>query len=331
MISVVVPVYNVEEYLRQCLDSILTQTYRDLELILVDDGSTDASGEICEEYAAKDSRVKVVRRRNGGMAAARNTGLDLVSGEYVAFVDSDDYICETMFETLRRAIVENDADLAQCNFERVKDDGKPAPSRLQAPPLFDGVLSSENALEKLAGQNSFAYNCVWNKLYKAELFKELRFPIVEICEDNFFTYKLFFACSKVAFVSEKLYRYRQNPKSITSVTNHYFTQLYALEGKLEQLRFFEKHGLQEALRIGTYSLFDLFSAMLVNYRPDESATRKRVVALKREIRKFVFKFRNDYRFGELLYFEAPRLFSLLKNTKDRFQRIIEGGDRRNNC
>ena len=178
MISVVVPVYNVEKSLRQCLDSVLAQTYRDLELILVDDGSTDASGEICEEYAAKDSRVTLVRQANGGVADARNVGLEKVSDEYVFFVDSDDFIHNKTLETLLRALTENDADLVFCDFQKVDDDGDFIEDRAaNVPADRDAIFSSDTALKKLAEENAFIWNVVWNKLYKAELLKDVRFPV----------------------------------------------------------------------------------------------------------------------------------------------------------
>ena len=152
MISVIVPVYNVEKYLRQCLDSVLAQTYRELEIILVDDGSTDGSGAICDEYATRDSRIKVVHQQNGGLSSARNAGLDLATGEYVAFVDSDDYIHETMLELLYQALVENNADTVICNFERVDEKGDVISVR-SLQPLANGVVSMEEALENLATPN----------------------------------------------------------------------------------------------------------------------------------------------------------------------------------
>ena len=140
MISVIVPVYNVEKYLRQCLDSIVAQTYRDLEIILVDDGSIDASGAICDEYAVRDSRIKVVHQPNRGLSSARNTGLDLVSGEYTFFIDSDDWIHEKALERLLLAQAKTNADLVLCNYQRVDEAGN-AINNVSQRPLETRVVS----------------------------------------------------------------------------------------------------------------------------------------------------------------------------------------------
>ena len=119
LISVIVPVYKVEKYLNQCIESVLAQTYQNLEIILVDDGSPDRSGEICEEYAKKDTRIRVLHKSNGGLSTARNTGLQIISGAYIAFLDSDDYLAPDMYETLYRELIENDADIAVCGFVKI--------------------------------------------------------------------------------------------------------------------------------------------------------------------------------------------------------------------
>ena len=121
LISVIVPVYNVENYLRECLDSIVAQTYRNIEVILVDDGSKDSSGKICDEYADKDNRIKVIHKENGGVSAARNTGLDIAKGEWISYVDSDDYIESTMIETLICLAKKNDVELAMCSFKDISE------------------------------------------------------------------------------------------------------------------------------------------------------------------------------------------------------------------
>ena len=122
LISVIIPVYNVEKYIRFCLDSVINQTYKNLEIIIVDDGTKDSSGEIAEEYARKDSRIKVVHKENGGLSDARNVGLDIATGKYIAFLDSDDVISLDFYEYLYRLIKENDYDIAECEFLRISSD-----------------------------------------------------------------------------------------------------------------------------------------------------------------------------------------------------------------
>ena len=171
-VSVIVPVYNVEKYLKQCLDSIVDQTLEDLEIVLVDDGSVDSSGTICDEYAKKDSRIEVIHKANGGLSDARNVGISKAKGRYIGFVDSDDYIKEDMYEILLNLIKKYDADVSICNLYDVidgnecirnKENGIREYSRLD---ILKEVLLDKNI-------QSYA----WNKLYEKELFDEIKYPI----------------------------------------------------------------------------------------------------------------------------------------------------------
>ena len=152
MISVIVPVYKVEKYLRQCIESIQRQTYSDLEIILVDDGSPDGCPAICDEYARNDKRIKVLHQENGGLSVARNVGLDIAKGEYIAFVDSDDYIKENMYEMLYNKIVMEDADLIICSYDKVDENNNKIDNYS---PLQDEVLESYEALKKLPIKNGW--------------------------------------------------------------------------------------------------------------------------------------------------------------------------------
>jgi len=184
LISVIVPVYKVEMWLRRCIDSILAQTFSDFELILVDDGSPDNCPQICDEYARRDSRVKVIHQKNGGLSAARNTGLDITRGKYITFVDSDDWIDSDFLEVLFRNIVEHDAQICQCNFRFSFEDGTAEiPSRNTAEISF---LNKSAAIHSLFDYdwNGF-YIPVWGKLYSSTLFKNVRFKPGRIHEDNF--------------------------------------------------------------------------------------------------------------------------------------------------
>lgn len=167
LISIIVPVYKVEKYLRRCLDSIAAQTYINLEVILVDDGSPDGCGKICDEYAAKDARFRVIHQKNGGLSAARNTGLDACMGNYVMFIDSDDYIAANMCEVLYKNAVQNDAQIVVCGFTFVFEGNKPAIP--VCPPQT--VMSGKDATIQCMGPSSNLYSvAVWNKLYKRRLF-----------------------------------------------------------------------------------------------------------------------------------------------------------------
>ena len=200
-ISVIVPVYKVEAYLRKCLDSIVNQTYRNLQIILVDDGSPDDCGKICDEYAAEDNRVEVVHQENGGLSAARNAGLALVTGDYIGFVDSDDWIEPDMYEYLLENALKYQADIAVCGrVERYVDKE-----------VFRGfseieVLAREPALKYLL-QNDLLQNYAWDKLYKRELFQDICFPSGKTFEDVAVMHKLFIKAERVVCLPEAKYNY----------------------------------------------------------------------------------------------------------------------------
>ncbi len=179
LISVIVPVYNVEKYLEKCIDSILAQTYKNLEIILVDDGSTDNSGKICDEYEKKDARIKVVHKENEGQAVARNYALEICKGEYIAFVDSDDFIEADMFEIMMNAIIRGEHDVAICGVKFCEC----KTGRIQSVSYTDEVLLGDADLLMLRYLTGKVRSVMWDKLYKAELFKTVRFPRLRSRED----------------------------------------------------------------------------------------------------------------------------------------------------
>ena len=210
LISIIVPIYKVEPYLRRCLDSIINQTYKNLEIILVDDGSPDNCPQICDEYATKDKRIIVIHKENGGLSDARNVGLDICKGEYISFVDSDDWIDKKYIEVLLDLAKKENADIAI--GENIQTNGvcnKPKNiSKIQ-------VFSSKDALNHLFSLNHIAFITSWGKLYKTELFFNLNFPIGKFHEDEFTTYILFYRSAKIAYTSEVLYYYFRHTNSIT--------------------------------------------------------------------------------------------------------------------
>ena len=211
-VSIIVPVYQVETYLRQCIDSILAQTFTDFELILVDDGSKDKSGEICEEYAGKDGRVRVIHKENGGLSDARNAGLEQAAGEYFMFVDSDDYIAPTMIERLYNSIQSESADIAACNFCYVfdKKEKKDFSTAMEAE-----VLQGSEIFYYRKNDRSYGFWTVaWNKLYKSETFRNVRFRFGKYHEDEFWANDIYQLEIRVATTPECLSYYRQRDNSI---------------------------------------------------------------------------------------------------------------------
>lgn len=222
-ISVIVPVYKVENYLERCVRSIMAQTHSDLEIILVDDGSPDQCGRICDSLAEEDSRIQVIHKQNGGLSDARNVGLAHASAELIGFVDSDDHIAPTMYETLLRVMTDADADVSLCGFDYVDEKtGEVNREMAKLCPLTDGVLDREQALSSLdlSDWGYHFYVTAWNKLYKRSVLGDHPFPVGKYHEDEFAVHHIFARCQKIAVVQEPLYRYMQRQGSIMSEGIH---------------------------------------------------------------------------------------------------------------
>ncbi|MBQ6799361.1 MAG: glycosyltransferase [Oscillospiraceae bacterium] len=209
LISVIVPVYRVELYLRPCIESILAQTLQEIEIILVDDGSPDRCGELCEEYAAKDPRIRVIHKENGGLSSARNAGLEIAQGEYIGFVDSDDRVDPDMFEFLYRNLEESGADISVCGY-RIHQNG----SVISCGEPFRSVQTSREAMRTVMEQPEIGI-VVWNKLYRRSIFRGIRFPEGRIAEDAFLYLRLTDAADTVVFDTAPKYHYLRREGSIT--------------------------------------------------------------------------------------------------------------------
>ena len=210
-ISVIVPVYNVEQYLERCVDSIINQTYKNLEIILVNDGSTDNSGQICDELAKKDSRIRVIHKKNGGLSDARNVGINEAKSDLIGFIDSDDYIDEDMYEVLMNNLKDANADLSMCGHYDVYNN---VPEEQVADKKI-WELSSKDAIKMVMGAKILSVTAV-NKLYKKSLFSDLKFEIGKIAEDAFIMIKLLDKCNVVVATNEKKYYYVHRENSITT-------------------------------------------------------------------------------------------------------------------
>lgn len=234
LISVIVPVYRVEAYLDKCISSIAGQTYTNLEIILVDDGSPDRSGGICDAWAAKDSRIRVIRQANAGGGAARNAALDIANGEMIAFVDSDDYLAPDMFEHLHNLLAQG-ADIAECGHADVFDDNA----------LFDhgdGSVRTYTVREAMAEhiRDRIFRQLIWNKLYRREVVGEIRFPVGKKIDDEFFTYRVL-GNAKTLIRSEKVcYAYRQQESSVMHSMGAQ-KRLQAVEAKVQRHEYIEKN------------------------------------------------------------------------------------------
>lgn len=213
-ISIIVPVYRVEAYLPACVESIRAQTYPDLEILLVDDGSPDGCPQLCDAYAAQDPRIRVVHKKNGGLSDARNAGLEAATGEYIGFVDSDDLIEAEMYQTLLDELQRSGADLVICKYDEIDSrTGNPLPRGSE---LKTECLSGEQALEKLNARYYGDYVVAWNKLYSRKALRGIHFPVGKIHEDQFVAHRIFANCDTVACIDRPLYHYMKREASITN-------------------------------------------------------------------------------------------------------------------
>lgn len=258
-ISVIVPVYNVEEYLKRCVDSILCQTFSDLEIILVDDGSPDNCGAICDEYAKKDERVKVIHKQNGGLSSARNAGLEIASGEYIAFVDSDDWIHPQMCEITYEAITYADADFINFCYQIKTDNSE----EILGYTNKDDIIKTTEVYSKDEVLNNFfnkyhakLWMTVWSKLYKKHIFDDLRFEEGRIHEDELIMLPTIEKASQIAYLDISLYYYYFSESGIMhskfGVKN--LDKLYAFR---KCYKFFEKGTEQYKIGQQKYYLYYL--------------------------------------------------------------------------
>lgn len=252
LISVVVPIYNVEEYLEKCIDSIINQTYKNIEIILIDDGSTDASEAIGDRYASLDKRVRIVHQENQGLSAARNKGIELSQGDYLFFVDSDDFIEPSALECLHNRITLDDSQIAIGAVQRIG-----ALDSTWFSDLKDEIISGTDAVKRLYGPSPYVMASAWGKLYKKDLFETVRFPVGKIYEDNFTTHKLYLKSDKISTVSDYVYTYVFRNGSITSKKAS-VKNLDIIEAEYQRYQLYKNY--PELNEILNYS-----SNMLVNY------------------------------------------------------------------
>ena len=204
LISVIVAVYNIKEYLPRCVDSILSQTYKNLEIILVDDGSTDISGNICDDYAGRDNRIRVIHKANGGLSDARNAGLEAAGGAYIGFVDGDDWIEPDMYRAMYEACEREQAQIAACRYKQITRTGV-----IDASTGNSVSLSKTEALEiYVCGDERYLiYNSVWSKLFSERLIRGMRFPVGKNSEDIMFTTKAFCKMERLVYLDTAYYNY----------------------------------------------------------------------------------------------------------------------------
>lgn len=293
-ISVIVPVYKVERFLSRCVDSILDQSFRDFELILVDDGSPDRCPEICDAYAARDNRIHVIHQKNGGLSAARNSGIDWAMSEsrshWLAFVDSDDWIHPQYLQQLYDAAAQTFCKISACGFFRTEGEAFPEEE--------DFSIQSMSADDYYCGEVHGGVTAVaWNKLYHRSLFKNLRYPIGKLHEDEFTTYQAVYRAEKIGVTPARLYAYYQNPDGIMR-SDWNPRRMHVLEAFEQQIAFAQNRGSERLLRKAAekyiYSLDDHLKKAQKVYRKELQRKMRTALKLGRECGCFPRNWQNSW-------------------------------------
>ena len=282
-ISIIIPVYNVKNYLRECLDSVLSQTYKNLEIIVVDDGSTDGSSRLCDAYAKKDTRIQVIHQNNQGLSAARNTGLDAANGEFIAFLDSDDYLKKNAMEALLHGLLEFEGDICIGALQEVDVDGKKK-RVVDFPITMEYQVVDERTFWKYVEQ-SYAATVVWTKLYRKELWQNYRFPTGKIHEDEDAVTQIAKLCQKFVFTNKVCISYRKGRQGSIMAEPFCNASLDKADFLLNRLEYFisQQYIEQFNYAFGELSRFLLIAIQAPTYR-ESAEMRKRVKEIYRKAR-----------------------------------------------
>ena len=324
LITVAVAVYNIEPYLERAVDSILNQTYRNLEILLVDDGATDNSGAICDAYARKDPRVRVIHQKNGGLDAARNTGIEQATGTYIAFVDGDDWIDPSMYEHMLSAIREQDADLAVCRYRQVYEDGvKDASDDRLA--VFEGQQILEQYL--LEDEAFLIQNAGWNKLYKKSIIGDLRFPHC-LYEDMLYTIQLLNRPAKSVYLDRAYYNYvcdRSGSIMNKGLNEKTFTDL--IPNLYKRSAFLREIGREDLALVQDYFLYKRLMLFYTQvYRSKDEKKQQRLQFLEQKIREgkgqyekiYSIPAANPHEYKKMkLFLRSVRLYNMKMEVNDR--------------
>lgn len=318
-ISIIVPVYKVEPYLRRCVDSILAQTFTDFELILVDDGSPDNCPSICDEYARQDSRIVVIHQENGGLSAARNTGIDWAfansDSQWLSFIDSDDWVHPAYLGGVYNAAIDNDVSLSICGYAKTTGEE----------PQLDGAELVPQVWEPEAFyvQHTVNATVAWGKLYQKESFRDIRYPVGKLNEDEYITYRLIFSQKKLTVVFAPLYFYYYNPSSITN-SEWSPRRLDALAAFDQQLAFFSENKYPLALKRRVRACLWMLSSQYygavsasTNYAKEIKLLRKKMKDILRIYASQIDHTWPEYASAfEIIHPHISRLHYLVKGSKE---------------
>lgn len=293
LISVVMPVYQTEQYLDRCISSVCHQTYRNLEIILVEDGSKDSCPRICDRWEKTDSRVKVIHQKNQGVSAARNAGIERASGAYLVMVDSDDYLFDGMIETMYCAQKKYHTELVICGFEKGQEEAFSFPGNgenLQKATLHAEMISAKTALLRMYENDEMAlqYVAPWGKLYRKELFRGISYPPGKIFEDIYVTHELLYRCGEIAVLPQKMVYYYQHSDSIMNRKFHVGKLAY-LEALKQRIEFFHRNHLGE---LESIAYDEYLHALIWEY-----SRARDLLGNRNAMRDIVLRYRSAYRKG----------------------------------
>lgn len=316
LVSVIVPVYNSEKYLKACIDSIVNQTYRNLEIILVDDGSTDQSGIMCDEYAKLDKRVKVIHKKNGGNGDSRNAGYKVASGNWFVMVDNDDLLHLQQIEILLHVALEKEADVVVGNYKPISDDEIPENYLIsdevygKAKILTQEDLNSDEFIKK----RSMILTTPWSKIWKKSLYENILFPQKSKHDDTWTTWKAYEKAKRVVFVDEVLHYWRNNPLSFGRVFD--LSHLEGIDAYAEQLDYFIKKKKQRYIEIALAEYTEMFFWCFNRMKENEISMEplKPYCIKMREYIKYLkitksMPLKQIFKYNYLVYFRIPQLLN----------------------
>lgn len=283
LISIIIPIYNVEKYLSRCINSVIKQTYKNLEIILVNDGSTDNSETICREYIKSDSRINYIKQNNSGLSTARNTGIKNAHGKYLIFIDSDDYVNVHFVEDLYYALINTNADIAMCDYQKVYE---------KDVNIYNKNLSiietvKDNKFENLYNDKSTITTVAWNKIYKKEIFDKIKYPDGKIHEDEYIIPYILKQANSITYTNSKYYYYYQRPNSITG--SYSMKRLDILKALRDRVHFFENNKILKARALYNYYYQLCYQKkMMLQYFPKEEDIISKITKEIKEVKKDFF-------------------------------------------
>lgn len=311
LVTIIIPIYQAEEYVERCIQSVRNQTYKNLEILLIDDGSEDKSADICDRFAMLDSRITVFHKKNGGLSDARNYGIDRANGEYLAFIDADDYVTEDFIETLLDCCIRNKSDLAVCDYCQVK--GEEIPRSLKN---SEREVTLEEALNEVCANSKghIMYTVAWNKLYQKNLFETIRYPVGKTHEDEAVIYKIYEKAQKIMVMDKKMYGYYMSPNGIMR-RKYNKSRLDFLEIQKEKIYYFrdknqKTYEIKSRQQFGESLIFHYYCVRKF-WKNSKEQQKKMVREFEKECLRYNKNFSRFVRMNFLFFYHCTDVYYML--------------------